>query len=732
MKKIINFIVDQRKMILIIILLITVLSAILIPQVKVNYDLSKYLPKESNTALGIKIMNDNFTESTSFNVMVENIDQNKSLEIYQLLIEIEHVDNVTFDQTSEDYYKDNKALFIIIMNKNEYSEEVKNVIVAIEEKLENETIYLSGSAVETKIMNETMKIEMPIILIVAVALVFIILLIISTSYLEPFIFLFTSAIAIIINYGTNIIFNEVSFITFSIAAILQLALSMDYAIMLLHRYHDEQQENKDKVIAMKKALRASFAAVTSSSLTTIFGLLAMVFMSFTIGADIGLVISKGILINVVVVLTMLPAVILSCDKLLEKTKKKAPVFKVNWLATLASKGKAFITLGIIIIICGGFILQQKLELQYGSIAKTEDTKKIEETFKFTNEIVVLYKNETEKTAVLNFINIINEDDKIISITDYYTSLGKELTAQEMAIMANINQKTITGLYQLYSTLYGLTDKIAIIDFVTFVQNDIITDKNYSGLIDQTTLISFQEQMNILNNVKASLVSEKYHRMILTTTYELESNETFTFIEKLINTSKEELGESSYILGSSAVNYDTKESFTSENMLITIITIVSMLIILAISFKSISIPILLVVLIQGAIWISMSIPVIFDDPLYFLAYIIIQCIQMGATIDYAILLTSNYVEHRNKKRKKEALKEALKRSITTILTSSSILIIATLVISKLSTTAMIQKITIVICRGTIISTVCILFVLPSLLLLFDKIIEKTTKNIKFIK
>lgn len=734
MKKLTNLIVDKRKTILFLVLILTIISALIIPKVQVNYDMSKYLPKKTNVSKGISLMEEEFGNIGSAEVMVKDIKKEEALEIYNLISNIEGVKSVDFEIDSLDYFKNNKAIFIIMLNTDDYSNKSIETIKKIESQLENYNINIGGGAVSANALTKVIETEMSKYGIVALILIFIVLILISKSWIEPFIFLSVSGISILINYGSNIIFENVSFVTFSIAAILQLALSMDYSIMLLNKYHYENTKT-NKIEAMKKALLKSINTISASSLTTVFGLLAMVFMSFTIGKDIGLVLAKGILINVLIVLLTLPALILLFDNLLEKTKKKSINIGVKLFSKTACKGRIVIPIIMLILLIGSYIIQTNLKLNFAYQYTDDQITEIEKEFGKSNQVVLLYDNNSKEENVLEIIKFlekykINNKNVLNNVVDYYITIGKKLTNMELANLTKMDVQVIDNLFLMYNQINQTNvNSLTIKEFISFLTNNAIDNPLMKDFINEENKAMFLNINKEINKNESLLKGINYNRMIIKLDLDIESNETYSFFKDFKKTTNEKLKDS-YIVGNTALSYSIKESFSNELLFITILTIISMIVIISITFKSIIVPLILTLLIQSAIFISMCFPVILNKPLYFLAYIIAQCIQMGATIDYAILLSYNYIENREKHLKNESLINALKASVLTIFTSATILITATLTIAFISSQELISIICTVIARGTLISTIIVLFVLPSFLYLFDNLIEKTTKNKRF--
>ena len=318
MKKITDFIVEKRNFIIILFIFFAIISVWASNNVKINYDMTEYLPSDSETRIGMDIMNDEFEEEKEsyLNVMFKNLQDEQKDSIYQELSSIEGVSKVDYEKDNDKYNTDEYTLYILTIGDIEDSKTATDVYNKLQDMYKDYEFYTSGNVAE-----RNMVILPTWILVLAVAICLVILIIMCESYVEPFLFLFCIGLAILLNNGTNIFLGTISNITSSISAILQLALSMDYSIMLINRYRQEKALTSDKVVAMKEALHKSFSAISSSSLTTIVGLLALLFMSFTIGKDLGLVLAKGVLLSLLVIFTCLPALILMFDKLIEKTKK---------------------------------------------------------------------------------------------------------------------------------------------------------------------------------------------------------------------------------------------------------------------------------------------------------------------------------------------------------------------------------------------------------------------------
>ena len=492
MKKVTAFIVNKRNIILIFFIILTGVCAILSNHVTINHDMAKYLPNTSSVRKGMDIMEDEFQEqkSSSLNVMFQGLKKSEKKKICQELENIKGVSSVTYDIDSSDYNKKGYTLYIVNISDTEDSKISSSVYHKIEDKYEDEDIAMSGAVAEKN------KTVLPAwIMIVAVGICFIILIIMCESYIEPVLFLITIGIAVMLNNGTNIIFSSVSNITSSICAILQMALSMDYSIMLMNRYRQEKKHENDKVIAMKKALYKAFLAISSSSLTTIVGLLALVFMSFTIGKDLGFVLAKGVLLSLVSIFFCLPALILLFDKVITKTKKKSPNFNLKKLGSFSYKIRPisiFLLVGLFVV---SFILKGNLEILYTDKEQDE----IAKVFPENNQMAIIYNNKDEE-FVSKYCKNLDKYTKVDQVLCYGNTIGQKLTYQEfneklddLNTDMNIDNELLRILYYDY---YNGNKKMKMTfnDFVAFIQNDVLSNDIFSKNIDS----DMKDNINKLN------------------------------------------------------------------------------------------------------------------------------------------------------------------------------------------------------------------------------------------
>ena len=480
MRKITDFIINKRYFILSLFIILTIISAILSQKVKINYDISKYLPDTSETRIGMDIMEKELseTETSTLNLMFENLEDEEKPKIKNELESIDGVKSVDYDNT-ENYNKENYTLYVITVNDKSDSQKGADIYKQITEKYKDYTIYTSGD------VSECNKTVLPFwIIVLAVASALVILLIMCESYVEPFLFLISILMAVVLNKGTNIIFQNVSNITNSIAAILQMALSMDYSIMLMNRYDQEKQKEKDNVKAMKNALYKAFTAISSSSITTIVGLLALVFMSFKIGKDLGFVLAKGVLFSLICIFFVLPALILIFDKWIVKTKKKSPTIKLDKLGKFSYKIRFVAVPIFLIVFITSFALKGNLGINYTDAQEDE----INRTFEENNQIAIIYKNEDEE-KISKYLNKLENEGKIDKVLGYGNTINEKLTYDKLNDKLNELESDVNVEDYLLKILYydyynpDKNNKMTFDEFINFIEKEAYNNEKASKKIN---------------------------------------------------------------------------------------------------------------------------------------------------------------------------------------------------------------------------------------------------------
>ena len=680
-----KFILKHRKMIIIVFMILTVICIGLSTLVGVNYNFADYLPKDAPSTNALNVMEEEYSQPIpNMRVVVYDVSIPDALEYKEKIEKAEGVKEVTWlddsidiyeplelanQDTVETWYKNSDALFSVTVSSDE--KEKKAAVDAIREIIGDDNA-MSGTAVTDVLSPVHTSQEIQKIMLIALPIVFIILLLTTTSWFEPVLFMITIGVAIMLNRGTNLIFGEISFVTNAAGSVLQLAVSMDYSIFLLHRFAENRQEGGNVQDAMMKAVKQSMGSVLSSGLTTVTGFAALILMRFRIGPDMGYVMAKAIVFSLICVLCFLPALAISTYKLIDKTRHRAfwPDFHKFAKAVLKVRIPALILAVLLLIPC--YIAQGKNDFLYGSsrVYSTNETQMgrdllaIEDEYGPSNPLVLLVpKGDISKEQQLN--DALKADLDVTSVISYVNTVGASIPE---------NFVPEESLSQLYSEHYSR--------FVVSLDTEEVED-GWADKVDELHTIC-----------------EKYY------------------------------GDEALIAGDLASTEDLKDTITVDNTRVNILAILFVFVILVLNFKSVSIPVILTLVIELSIWINLSVPYLQSTTLHYIGYLIISSVQLGATIDYAILLTGRYMDERKTKKRKDAAIESIRACVLSLFTSAIILTIAGSVLGAISTNLVLSQLGILVGRGAVISFILVLFVLPALLMIFDRLIEKTTAKTSF--
>lgn len=746
MMSIASFIVDKRVIIYIFFAIAIVYSIMSVSKVNVINDITSYLPSNTETRQGLDIMEEEFTTYGTADVMVTNITYENGEHIADMIKKIDNIKDVEF-KNDEQHYKNSAALLNVTFADDGSTKESEVALNNIKELLSEYDTYISTEVASEAQEAEDLNSQMKVILTVAALIIGLVLLFTSQTYMEIIIFALVFIVAAILNMGTNYWFGDISFITKSVAVVLQLALAIDYAIILSHRFSEEKENYPDDAHkAIVTALSKAIIEISSSSLTTISGLVALTLMQLKVGLDMGRVLSKGIVFSLVTVFFLMPGLLYQLNSLIDRTRHKSFVPSIELFGKLVVKTRYVIPVIFIGVVVTGAVLSSRAEYAYDidsvraniqtekSIAKD----KINNNFGVSSQMAVIVPKgdyESEK-------NILDEVGKLERVTDslglanvsieqngYEHTLTDRLTPREVSEFLDIDYDTICLMYKVYGLKneeYGafFNDidkcKLTLIDIVEFVREEM--DKEVINLDSEMTN-DFDEVYDDLEDAKKQLEGETYSRLVFEYSGNVEGDESYEFLDDVRNIAKQYY-EEPIVVSNTTSSYDMYTSFKNDNTKISMLTILFVFMILLFTFKSFGIPLLLVFTIQGSIWINFSFPVIANDKMYFLSYLVVSSIQMGATIDYAIVMTNRYEALKQSMDHKKAVVSAINESFPTILTSGSILMMAGMLIGYISTDAIISSLGICLGRGTLISIILVMLVLPQILLLCDKFIDKT--------
>lgn len=759
MRKIAELIVKYRKMLLILFTIAGFGCLFTISKVNVINELTEYLPEETETRQGVDIMDEQFTTLGTAKVMIDNISYQEACSLVEELKEIKGVSDVTFyDEDDEeeteitdgedlrDVYNDLSALITITFETEEEDDAAQYAIADVRERLADHDTYFYTTV--DKDDSAELQQEMNVILVIAVVIIVFVLWFTSSTYMEIAIFMLVFAMAALLNMGTNFIFGDISFVTNAVGTVLQLALAIDYAIIMFHRFMEEQGSVSTEE-AMVRALTKGIPEIASSSLTTVAGMVALMFMQFGIGMDLGRVLMKAIIFSMLSVFCFMPGLIIMSEKQIKKTMHKSFVPKIYiWGKFVVASRK--ITVPVFIVAAGAAIVfSSKCNYIYDTnsveAAKMNEymtsKKAISEKFEMDNSMAIVvpkgdYESEAailaaveeipEVEAAMGLANITVDDEEQYVLTD-------SLNPQQLSEVADIDIDMARLLYKFYAWkeekygafLNSIDDfEVPLIDMVDFIYGEEQNDTfDFSDDLSQ----DIRDMHKSISEAREQLEGEEYSRMLFTMSGPVEGKETFAVIDQIREIAQEYYHEV-YVVGDSTSDYDLSKSFTTDNVKISILTALFVFVILLFTFSSYSLPVILVATIQSSIWINFSIPYLTGSSMFFLSYLVVSSIQMGATIDYAIVITSRYTELRKTMPdKKAAVIETLDQSFATIITSGSILTLAAFAVGNMTSNPVISSLGKTLAMGTLTSIVLVMLILPQLLYIFDGVIQKTYRK-----
>lgn len=744
-------IVDARKLILTVTAVLCVLSLFTGKWVKVENELSAFLPDDSSTNIALDLMEEKFTTFGTARAMVENITLADAQALADELEELRGVQSVTFDETA-DHYTNASALYEITFDYDEDDENCLTALETLKEYLSGYDVYYSVDFGNTTA--ETLDAEIRVIMVYVSVIVVAVLIFTSQTFAEVPVMLLTFLIAMLLNSGCNFIFGTISFVSNSVTNILQLALALDYAIIFCNHFKEEYETLplREAVVA---ALSKSIVEISASSLTTIGGFVAMMFMQLKVGPDMGRCLIKAIIFSMLSVFLVMPGLLMIFGPYMEKTRHKNLVPKIPFVGKFAYTTRYIIPPLYIAAIVAASALSQKCPYAYGysgietpllNTAQIAD-EKIEYNFG-TNNLVALVvpagDYDAEK-ALLNELEQYSEVDEVVGLAsqelkDDYV-LTDSLTARELSDLLDMDHETVQALYLAYAdekSQYGalLEDmedySIPLVDFFSFLfdeadENDVDLDTLGIEIEDDDgEIIELSEMHTELDNAKLQLQSDDYDRMLVYLTLPEDGDETYAFIDTIFETAQSYYPDGEvYLAGDATTDYDFKKTFSVDNTVVSLMSIAIVWVVLLFTFSSVGLSVLLVMFIQGSVWINFTVPAIQQKPLFFMSYLVVSSIQMGSNIDYAIVVSSRYQELKNKMPHRDAIIDTMNFAFPTILTSGTILAVAGTLIGQMTSEASVVGIGQSLGRGTVISMLLVMFVLPQILLVGDVLVDRTT-------
>ena len=717
---------------------LTIACVCLIPQIKVEYDLTTQMPQDSYTSEALDVLKREFDDKGMAYVCVVNIDSTEAKDIANELKGLEGVANVTYVEQMN--FKNGKALYTVNLKDYDSTAECFDTIERIIDHLDNTSreSYLTGQSAYSYFTKAETEESILKIGVVIVALILVMLIFTSKTYFEILLMLIVFAVAVAINMGTNVLFDGISYISNLVSLVLQLALSLDYMVVLLHRYMEERQ-SYDAKEATARALSKGIVEICSSALTTIAGLGSLLLMTMPIGVEIGLSLGKSIVASLLTVVFFMPALLVLLDKPLMKSKHRPFVPNIKRPAKAILKARwVIVPLFVVIVVlsCVGQ-LQNVYGFNYNGGSMILDAKaQIEPEFGTLNSLVVVVpKGNAEKERELaNYISSFTDNvDSVNALSTIEVTEGLYLTDEfsrddvvelinslvgdtDIGIPSNVLKNMAQSIFDGYTEAHGITDPNAKVRVVDLLEH-LASDDSFSILLGD-----YASLLDSLIFAKANLESENYSRLTFNVTSGIEGEATFTFIDEIL-AHIPDYYEEFYITGESVACYDMESNFDEDNMLVCVCSLFFVLIILFFTFKNILLPLVLILAIQGGIWINFVFPFLLGNPVMFIGYLIITAVQMGATIDYAIVITNRYRTTRHKFLNRfDAMADAQNATFPTVLTSGLILTGTGFALSLLAS-GTVAAMGSLLGIGTLVSLLIVIFVLPSLLLVTEKAVDK---------
>ena len=673
-----DFIIRKSRAIEKVFIVMVLISAVMAPFVEVNYDLTEYLPDSVESRQGLNIMEDTFGYPGTARVMIKDVTLYEAKAYKDRLEKVDGVDRILWLDTStnvfsgegfidytsiDQYYKDDCAVMDVIFEEGDTSKKTSAAIDDMKEITGEKGCYV-GMAVQDKSVAKNVRSEMQMILVIGVFMIFLVLCLTTNSWVEPFLYLTVMGVAVVINKGTNLFLGEISFLTNSVSAVLQLAVSMDYSIFLIHAFTRYKKAGMGQTEALRAAIDEALNSIFASSLTTIVGFIVLVFMRFSIGYDMGIVLAKGIVCSLLTVVLFMPAMIIRLAGWMERTAHRPFLPEFDRLSRGIYRVRYLVLAIVAVLVLPAYTAQGMNSYMYGNDAVG------------AGEGTEVYADEQEIDRIFGRSNM------MMALVPSGDNVREREFSQELSDLPYT--KTVMSLSQ---TLPEGVPESFLPESVTGLLHD------ESG----------------------------WSRILIYVRSKGESEAAFRYADEISAIMKEYYPGESYLVGATPSTQDIKATITEDYSRVNTLSLIGVFVVVMFSFKSILIPLIAMIPIEVAIFINMAVPYIAGETMIFMGYIIVSSIQLGATVDYAILTTNNYIACRKTMEKEAAAVETLKRSIPSILTSGSILTIVGYILYHISSIAAIGDMGHLIGRGAILSMLLVCTFMPALLVLGDRVL-----------
>ena len=745
LEKLSAIIVDKRNLVFLVVIILLIFSAFSRNWVEVESDLTAYLPDDSQTKVALDVMEDQFITYGTADIMVANVTLDEASRLKDVIADVKGVQMVDYDETAA-HYHDLSALYSVTFAYSEDDDSCLDSLQAVKDALAPRDLFVSTELGNTQ--EETIDREISIIMVYVAIVIVLVLLFTSETYGEIPVLILTFVVGLVINQGTNFMLGKISFISNSVTSILQLALSIDYAIIFCNRFKEEHRllPIREAVIA---ALSKSIPEIGSSCLTTVGGLVAMLFMQFKLGPDMAICLIKSIFFAILSAFIVMPGLLMLFGPIIDKTAHKSFIPKIPFVGKWDYATRHVVPILFVGLVVLGFFTSQKCPFAYGysllSAPKTNETQLAEQmiadNFSTTNMValVVPTGDYDKERALLQEIESYDEVDSTMGLTNIEAMdgymLADKLTPRQFSELAGLDYELAEVVYAAYAAdqeNYGQlagrlsTYQVPLIDMLLYVCDQIDAGVVTLSGDAADTLASAQTQML---SAKNQLQGTDYSRMLIYLNLPVSGDETYAFTDTLLDLAKEYYPDGQvYLAGNSTNEYDFEKSFAVDNTVVSIVSVLIVLVVLLFTFNSAGMPILLILVIQGSIWINFSVPTITGKYLFYLAYLIVSSIQMGANIDYAIVIASRYQDLKNKMHHRDAIVETMNFAFPTIITSGAIMSISGFLIGSMTSEPVIAGIGESLGRGTVISIILVMFVLPQILLIGSGVVDKTSFSV----
>lgn len=754
MVKLARFIVDHKKSVMLLFALLIVYCVWGMGQVEIEYSITAYLPPQTDTRKAIDIMDEEFVTFGSAKMMLRNISYEDAAALHDEISDYEGVKSFEFSNTP-DYYKDSCALFSITFDGDGDDPTSAAAYNRIVERLSGQDLLIESSLIDT--YAEDLQSDVNFVLTLAVIVIVLVLIFTSESFADVGVFLITFLVAAILNLGTNFWLGKISFISNSVCSILQLALAIDYSIILSHRFAEEKIANGgDAHEAIVLALSKAIPEISGSSLTTIAGLLALATMTLRLGADLGIVLAKSIVCSMISVFLFMPCIIVTVSKLIDRFRHRMLIPSIRAVGRFDVKARFVLPVLFLVIVSVCTVLSFRVDYVYSSNSidtdRPSDTQvakgEIEKVFGYSNQFVLLVpgRDYEQQRELLDKIESYDLIDDALGLANTKLTLNKEevyLTEKidytRFAELLAMPDETADSVYSAYAFFCREDTKSGLEEMAVYSANKNIYTVSLLDLCDcafdhddfisaylhddADALENYEDLRDTVRDAEDQLRGENYSRLVFNIAGSIEGKETFDLLSTMLREVKE-ICPDCIFAGDSMSSYDLNDSFATDNLKVSLLTALFVFVILMCTFRSWGLPIPLTLTIQGAIFINFSYYTIAGINVFFFVYLIVSAIQMGATIDYAIVITNRYKALRKERERFPAMIEAINGAFPTILTSGSIMALAGFLIGGVVRDPLIATMGSCLGRGVLISIASVMLVLPALLLIFEKPLEKT--------